>query len=662
MRAFYLIVLCALSFGINAKDTLVKDIPLDDFIKQGDYLEMTLSPSGKYIAARIRQDDRVMAIFIDRKAKKVIGALNPSLGSEVHRVRWVSDEKVVFEYAERRSSLDWPVPTGEIYVANFDGRFPKLLAGYNAGEQTTGSHIKRKEYTPASFQMINSLPSDPNRILVIEHPWSQKGDSWWDLRRRLPVISTLDVRNGSKRKSETLPFRDPSLLTTRDGEIRFATWVEDNGVQKAAYRKSADDDWIILMDENSEFLVDASALWLDNAAKKAYLWGRYGEKGFMTIYELEFSTQKLTPLFTDLDADIADWEYDPATGEIIVGVTFFEKAKYHYTDANSEAQKAYKKLTRAFDGSNISIVSRTEDNSHMLIRVNSDINPGEYYYFNRLTNKADFLWANWSWIDPRDMLPIKTEVLAARDGVAIPVRITLPTKHEGAPLVVLIHGGPHGVSDDWTFDPEVQLLANRGFAVLQVNFRGSGNFGSGFMQAGYRQWGGKIIDDIYDATQWTLANYNLGADRICAYGASFGGYASLMLAAKYPDLLKCAVGYVGIYDLNLMFSSGDIPMRWGGEAYLQRVLGTDEKELSNFSPINHVEKIKANVMLVHGEEDIRAPVEHAELMRKALKKAGKDPEWLLYDRSGHGVRGLNDRRELYTKLLDFLSENTRAVQ
>jgi dipeptidyl aminopeptidase/acylaminoacyl peptidase len=200
---------------------------------------------------------------------------------------------------------------------------------------------------------------------------------------------------------------------------------------------------------------------------------------------------------------------------------------------------------------------------------------------------------------------------------------------------------------------------NRGFAVLQVNMRGSGNYGDRFMSAGYKEWGGKMIDDIAAATRWAMQNDAVDGNKVCAYGASYGAYASYMLAIREPQLLTCVAGYVGVYDLNMLYTKGDVPKSWGGEGFLERVIGRDKAQLDDFSPINHATKISANAMLIHGEADFRAPIEHAHAMRKALRKAGKDVEWIEIDQSGHGAFSMKSKLELYEGLLGFLDANLK---
>ncbi|NJN51566.1 MAG: S9 family peptidase [Gammaproteobacteria bacterium] len=178
-------------------------------------------------------------------------------------------------------------------------------------------------------------------------------------------------------------------------------------------------------------------------------------------------------------------------------------------------------------------------------------------------------------------------------------------------MIVIPHGGPHGVYDTYGFDGEIQLLANQGYAVLQVNFRGSGGRGRAFQAAGYGEWGEKMQDDITDAVKWTIAEGTADPNRICIFGASYGGFAALSGVTRDPDLYRCAVGYVGVYDLNLMFDKGDIQSVAFGMNYLKRVLGTDTADLTRRSPVNHADNIKVPVLLIHGKLDERAPIEHS---------------------------------------------------
>jgi dipeptidyl aminopeptidase/acylaminoacyl peptidase len=171
------------------------------------------------------------------------------------------------------------------------------------------------------------------------------------------------------------------------------------------------------------------------------------------------------------------------------------------------------------------------------------------------------------------------------------------------------------------FDWEAQLLAHYGYAVLQVNFRGSSGYGEDFKYAGYHEWGGKMQDDVTDATLWAIEQKIASKDNICIYGASYGGYAALMGAVREPTLYKCAASYAGVTDLQLMFKTGDIRYSNTGRTYLHESLGDDEADLRERSPVNHAADIQVPVLIIHGKEDWRADFEHATRMHDALEKA-----------------------------------------
>jgi dipeptidyl aminopeptidase/acylaminoacyl peptidase len=284
------------------------------------------------------------------------------------------------------------------------------------------------------------------------------------------------------------------------------------------------------------------------------------------------------------------------------------------------------------------------------------VDPGAYYLFDTQTMKADFLRAARKWINATTMHPKEPFAMKARDGLLMHGYLTKPSGNGPYPMVVLPHGGPHGIRDEWEFDWEVQLLANRGYAVLQLNYRGSGGYGEAFEKAGYLEWGAKMQDDITDATKWAIDNKHADANRICIYGASYGGYAALMGAVREPTLYKCAIGYAGVYDLELMFSSGDTPRYKSGRDYLELALGKDKESLHARSPVYNADKIQVPVLLIHGKADWRAAYEQATRMKAALEKNKKQYEWMALGSEGHGVYDEESRQEVYARIVTFLDK------
>nr|WP_225737186.1 alpha/beta fold hydrolase [Dyella acidiphila] len=252
------------------------------------------------------------------------------------------------------------------------------------------------------------------------------------------------------------------------------------------------------------------------------------------------------------------------------------------------------------------------------------------------------------------MQPIE---LTTRDRLLLHGFLTLPAGQAPFPLIVLPHGGPHGIADQWTFNPEAQLFASRGYAVLQINYRGSGGYGSNFISRGFRQWGLSMQDDLTDATRWAIQQGYADAAHICIYGASYGGYAALEGAVREPDLYKCAIGYDGVYDLRVQLARSDTELTDRGDAYLKLALGTDPDDLLRRSPVSGAARIKADILLIHGGQDPRAPFKHFQELVKALQDNGKHYETLVEPDEGHGFFLPQHKQAAYARMLDFLDRH-----
>ena len=645
----YRIKLLALSLTMFfGSQVVAEELPLDYFIQHGDYLDLKLSPDGNHIAGRMRKDGTVLLFVLKTDTQELIGGVKPPENTIIHSLTWANDERIVFEFAQRFSQLDTPIATGELFATNIDGSNTKLLYGFRAGDQQTGRRLHTKKDTRASQEIISLLDDDSKHILIAEYPWVVKS---------IPMISKLNIYTGRKTEIERVPFHRADIVADKNGEVRFISWWDKQNKFHAASRESSKSDWQEMDLANGAAEV-GKPVQVNEAGTKVYLKADLGEKEISSLIELDLVSGESKILFTQENVDLSTWESDLITNEPVVGVSYPGKASYQYVQASSPLKGIHQRLVRAFKGQDIFISSHTRDGKKLLVRVTGDINPGEYYLFDTQTKKADFLWANLSWIDPRQMAATENVSLQARDGLELHGLLTKPEVIGGKlALIVVPHGGPHGVRDHWLFDQQIQLLANRGYAVLQVNFRGSGGYGEAFEKKGHRQWGGKMIDDIVDATMWAGQRDDIDASKVCIFGASYGGYAAMMSAVRAPELYQCVIGYVGVYDLNIMYSDGDIPRFWGGEAYLKKVLGHDQQVLLDNSPTSHADKLAANIMLIHGVEDRRAPIKHAKVMRKALNNANKNVNWLSYDGAGHGVWDIEKRRDMYTKMLEFIADN-----
>ena len=642
-------------FILASLNTISSEIPVANFVKHGDYLNMELSPDGKHIAARVRVDGRIVLVFLDTASMKIVGGVRPQNSDEIHSAAWVNNERVVYQFREAVYYSDSPIATGELFATNIDGSRSEMLYGYRAGESSLGSRLRKREDTAATPEIISTLVNDKKQILIVEYPWTLDGKFFYDTRKKNSVISRLNIYTGIKRKLETIPFPGAIPFANENGQVRFVRWTNEKDLTEFAYRENDDAQWTNL--ENKQ-VANHVPIRVSKNGQNVYFTGSVGEAALNTVFELNLKTGAYTQLFKNLKADIQNLNWDPVLDKPVIGFTFPDKAVYSYAKGTSKTVNLHKQLVDAFSGQQVSINSQSEN--LVLVRVTSDVNPGEYYLFNTVSNNASFLWANRSWLNPAEMASKKPLKFTTDDGLDINGYITLPTNlatNSKAPMVVMIHGGPHNTRDYWSFDSEVQLFASRGYAVLQINYRGSGGYGDTFQQAGYMQWGGKMIQDIIDGTQYAINTYPIDETRMCLYGASYGGYAALMTAVRAPKTFKCAIGYVGIYDLNYAYTQSDTMEAMGGEAYLNRVIDTNKEQLNEFSPVNHAAKIQANVMLIHGEKDSRVPVISAETMLERFQSVGKKVPYLNFSNSGHGVYDEEGRDTLYKAALKFLDKN-----
>ena len=329
--------------------------------------------------------------------------------------------------------------------------------------------------------------------------------------------------------------------------------------------------------------------------------------------------------------------------------------------ANPDAQ-AIASIVAAFPGRMVGVTSTSADASKAIVATVGDRDPGSWYLFDRATNKATLLARAKSWLTEANLPKNREVVLTARDGITLYGVLTLPPKGpgRGLPMVVMPHGGPHGVYDSAMYDSEAALLASEGYAVLRVNFRGSGGYGKQFQQSGWMQWGRAMQDDVTDATKWAITEGIAAPDRICVFGWSYGGYAALMGGVREPKLYRCIVGAAGPYDLAKLYKWGNIRRSDYGLGYLAKVVGRDQKVLAERSPTENAALIKVPVLIVHGRLDARVDVAHAKRLVKSLRDAGVDVEFHEYLRAGHGLNLDADETDFYMRLLAFLGKHTQA--
>lgn len=627
-----------------------------DFTRYDEFGTVKISPDGEFLAMSAGKGGNTLLLFIRLEDMQPVNGVRARERTEIAGFEWVSPTRVIYHLAEFQRGQSFATETGEIGAIDRDGRRHKFIYGYRAGEETIGTNLRRRQSSLASPEVISYLRANDKQILITEQPWRQVG-RWLRLDADAqPLITRLDVYSGNKSRHGIAPLAGAQVLVDRNDDVRFAFGFDAQGRFSSSWRPQPGADWQAF--EFPGFRADSVApLALTEDGKGVYFTGVPTGEVMLGLYRLDPETRRFEQVYAHPEADIERLIFD-ARGETLVGVRVYtDRPQYHWLVPDHPMARVYGALHRAFAGQEAEITSMTDDGSRAVVFVWSDVNPGEYFLLDTTSMRADFLQPSRAWIDPRDMRPKEAVRLAARDGMPLHGYLTRPPGEGPHPLVVLPHGGPHGVRDDWMYDPEVQLLASRGYAVLQVNFRGSSGYGMAFLHAGFREWGGKVQEDIADATRWAIAEGVTEAGRICIFGSSFGGYAALMGAVREPELYRCVIGFAGIYDLELMRSTSDIPRSRMGRAYLEDVIGNDVELLRAQSPARHAERIAAPVLLIHGTADWRVDYQHAQVMRQALESANKPFEWLSLKGEGHGIADEDVREEVYARILAFLEQH-----
>jgi dipeptidyl aminopeptidase/acylaminoacyl peptidase len=536
---------------------------------------------------------------------------------------------------------------------NADGTRQDWIYGFRTGYDAVDPVNKGRAAAMASASLIDDLPQSEDEVLIAVWPWNTTGTT-----EPFTTVERLDVNSKHRITVARAPVRRAGFVTDSAGEVRFAVGASSNNMAQTWYRAGKGAKWELLNDEAVSNTV-LIPIGFSAGDKLAYMQVRETQ-GPDSVYAWDPATKLRRLLVRDDDTDPSEviWSTSPREP---VGVMYMDgKPRAEFFDESHPMAKLHRSLQNSFNGDFAWLTSSTADGKLALVRVASDRSPGDYYLFDLQTKQAAHLLSRRDVIDPERMGERRPITLKARDGQALHGYLTLPAGSSGRhlPMVVHPHGGPFGPYEDWFFDRDPQLLASRGYAVLQLDFRGSGNHGRAFERLGYKQWGGSMQDDLTDATRWAIQQGIADPKRICLYGASYGGYASLMGVAKEPDLYRCAVGYVGVYDMNMMYHRGDIHRRSSGKNYLLEALGTEN--LDQVSPNRLAARIKAPVFLAAGGEDERAPQAHSEAMEKALKAAGVPVETLYYPTEAHGFYTVEHNREFYTRLLAFLDRHSGA--
>lgn len=634
---------------------LANSVSFEDYARHAQFTEVKISPSGKYLALSNRADDgNMQVVVLDRLAMKLLSKTHFSGADTINNFYWANDERLILTMAREIGALESSQPTGELYAVNADGRRGLMLTGFRSQE---------KQYTVS--EVIDFLPDDDKHIIISSR----------NLRSREPFIEfyRLNIDTGRKRKVGQAPIRaiqgsNIYTVTDANGVPRMVMGVDPNKETDTIlmYKPTANAEWqefgryseqserrfipLAFSPDNSKIFglsdleTDTQAIVaVDLASKKTEILAHHPLTNVMPIFSLSQGVL----------ADVIGAGYEYETLEAI----FFDNA------ADSAFGQAIKGLIAAFPNTSVSITSTTKDDTLAVVRVQSANQDPAFYFFDMKNSQLTYLLNQRPWLKDKALPETKIVFYTARDGQKIRGLLTLPQGKaaEDLPLVVFPHGGPIGPRDSYadfnTYTMYMKVLADNGYAVLQPNFRGSGGYGLAFQQAGYRNWGTVMIDDMTDGVMSLAEQGIVDKNRVCTFGASYGGYAAVQTAIREPDLYKCSIAYVGLFDLEMLYTEGDVPETAAGLRYIERIAGKDPELLKAQSPLRNLEKLKAPVFIVHGAEDRRTPISHANALREALEKRNHPYEWLVKEKEGHGFVKPEHNVELWQKSVDFLNRH-----
>ncbi|HEY4554906.1 MAG TPA: prolyl oligopeptidase family serine peptidase, partial [Lysobacter sp.] len=507
---------------------------IEDFVRHAAYSDAKISPDGEYLAMTVDRGDQEVLAVLRTSDLSVVKVNQLPDEKSVGAFYWVGPERLLFNSIRKVGSYAQPFATGEWYGVNADGSQPRPLVFYGTRDATQ----RGKQIGSERFSLLDTLRDDDvNVVMTVTYPRSSEGAG--------TEVVLFDTVSGRRKSLARAPRENCSIALDAAKAPRFAVCASSRGddgeyeERSELYRRDDAGRWTLINSSKS----GGKHLYVEGTTPDGTVYAFESDgKRPAALGVLDTSTGAFNRVFEDPVADVSDLIWSADGNALIAAVTQAGAPKVTLIDEDHPDAQLYASLSAAFPGQFVDFSSATRDGKRIIVSVYSDTNPGELYLYDRDSGKARFLMQGRKWIDAAAMSPVKPFSFTARDGTLIHGYLTLP-KHGGGkqlPLIVNPHGGPIGPRDSWRFNNEAQLLASRGYAVLKVNFRGSGGYGQGFQDAGHSQWAQGIQNDIIDATRWAIREGYADQERICIYGGSFGGYSALMAPIREPGLYKCA--------------------------------------------------------------------------------------------------------------------------
>lgn len=609
-------------------------IPTENFAGRSAFWGAQISPDGSMFSFLRKRDGETEFVVVDVATKKVVTAFRTQKDDQLGWYRWAANDKMLLSVST---------------MGKFQGaevRFKRLmLVQPKAG---TLDYLFGKTSVVETDNVIHTA-EDGSYILVA----LQRSIYDYPSVVRHELVPDGDVTTVQKPKEGVWNW-----VADDAGVVRMGTSYKNKRL-RIYYRPDADSPLKLVAkikdsDQDDKYW---DALAIVSGSDTGYVLSE-GDNGRVGLRRFNYATRE------ELDTvyEHPDWDIESVTlkdGKPYAAFYTADRDEVHWFD--DARRKQYADLKKALGDVEVWVTSRAKDESRQLVWAGSEADPGVLYLFEPAAGRMEQIAEYRPNLDFRLLAKPKPVSYTARDGTPIPSYLTLPKGREAKnlPLIILPHGGPYGVRDKLQYNDEVQLLANRGYAVLQPNFRGSGGYGEAFFELGTGEIGRKMQDDLDDAMDWAVNEGIADKSRVCVVGSSYGGYAAMWAVLRNPERYRCAASWAGVTDLDRQlkfdrrsFSSGSNFKRWRS-----RVRGEDQEHMKNVSPYRTAATLNRPLLLAHGTKDVVVPFRQYTQFEKAARKAPVKPTTLVIKDEGHGFSSAKNEKAWYDALEAFLQKH-----
>ncbi|MCB1607926.1 MAG: S9 family peptidase [Xanthomonadales bacterium] len=607
-------------------------LPPELLWRQRELYDVTMSPDGRFVALQLQRGEEQWEIeMIDLQAQQrrlLARSIVP-----YQTVAWSGPNRLL-------------LAAGEPWLTTIE-----LIAIDPAAD---ADHQYKVIRLPRKGILIDELPNEPDHILLGTH--NRRGDLLIHRADMSSQASADALRTLPSNRLNVGVKNDRLWLTDGRGRLRLAL-VEGEESMQLMY--GLDGEFNELPEiEDPQF--DPLAL----SAEGDAIYG-LSDRGRAQRDLVEVSVASgriIRTLFTRPGVDVDALVMNP--GRQPIGVTFMADGRRNTEYFATDQKQLQALLGKAFPNANVSLAEQSLDGSQQLLWVAGSDRPPQLYHLDRKAASAALLLDALPWLADQHFDPAVKLDVPVGEGLTIEAFLTLPQSEQPPPLVVFPHGGPVGVADSLRFDREVQFLSSQGYAVLQVNFRGSDGYGRAFREAGHRNFGTLIEDDIDAAIEYALAHHRLDAERMCMLGSSYGGYSALIASVRWPDRFRCAISIAGLSDRILHFSATDSTASAESRESLHQIMGDPREDPEGFratSPVYRYQELTTPVLLIHGLDDRRVDAEHSFRLQKLLTMAGRPPSVLYFEHEGHGIGFEDNRLKMWRSVAAFLAEHLQTA-